>query len=68
MVILTGSTAAGLLVYGADFMRPYDTAAGQAVLLLIGGLFGLALFGLVQLGRPAAAPRLLSGVDGRPPW
>jgi uncharacterized integral membrane protein len=68
MVILTGITAAALLVYGADFMRPYDTAAGQAVLLVIGGLFGLALFGLVQLGRPAAAPRLLSGVDGRPPW
>ena len=68
MVILTGLTAAGLLVYGADFMRPYDSAAGQVVLTFIGGLFALALFGLVQLGRPARTSRLLGGVEGGAPW
>ena len=68
MVILTGVTAAGLLVYGNDFMRPYDAAGGQLVLMVIGGLFALALFGLVQLGRPAASPRLLGGVEEHASW
>jgi hypothetical protein len=68
MVILTGLTAAGLLVYGNDFMRPYDAAGGQLVLMVIGALFALALFGLVQLGRPAASPRLLGGVEEQASW
>jgi hypothetical protein len=62
MVILTAGLAVVLLVLGGSFMAPYDSAGGQVALIVIGALFAGAVWGLVQLARPAVAPRLLAGV------
>jgi len=64
LVVITFVLAVFLMVFSPTFMRPYDTLTGQAVLVVIGALFAGALWGLVALGRPAAAPRLLAGVEG----
>jgi hypothetical protein len=61
MVVITFGVAVGLFVFSRQFMEPYDTAAGQGVLLCVGLLFVGALWSLVQLGRPADAPRILAG-------
>ena len=62
LVVITLGLAAGLIVFSPEFMEPYDTVAGQLVLLVIGALFAGALWGLVVLGRPAVPPRLLAGI------
>jgi Flp pilus assembly protein TadB len=64
LVVITLGLAVALMLFSPTFMEPYDSATGQAVLLVIGGLFVGALWGLVELGRPVAPPRLLGGVDG----
>ena len=66
LVVITFGIAVTLLLFAPSFMEPYDTAVGQIVLVGIGGLFAGALWGLVVLGRPAAAPRLLGGAGRRP--
>jgi tight adherence protein B len=63
LVVITFGLAVVLMLFSPTFMRPYDTATGQLVLVGIGGLFAGALWGLVQLGRPADSPRLLSGIQ-----
>lgn len=63
LVGLTFSFAVGLMVFAPTFMKPFDTVAGQLMLLLIGGLFAGALWTLVHLGRPASVPRLLAGIE-----
>jgi hypothetical protein len=63
LVAITFGLAVALLVFSPSFMRPYDTATGQVVLVTIGVLFAAALWSLVLLGRPGASPRLLGGVE-----
>jgi Flp pilus assembly protein TadB len=63
LVVITFGLAVVLMLFSPTFMRPYDTATGQLVLVGIGALFAGALWGLVQLGRPADSPRLLSGIQ-----
>jgi Flp pilus assembly protein TadB len=63
LVAITFGLAVALLVFSPSFMHPYGTATGQAVLIVIGALFAGALWSLVALGRPAAQPRLLAGIE-----
>lgn len=52
--IVTGFTlamAAGMVVFDRDFLRPYDTPLGQAVLLAIGIIFAAGFAGLSRLAR-----------------
>ena len=63
LVAITFALAVGLLVFSPTFMEPYDMATGQVVLVAIGALFAGALWSLVLLGRPAATPRLLAGIE-----
>lgn len=65
LVVITFGLAVLLLLFAPSFMDPYDSATGQVVLIGIGVLFAGALWALVQLGRPANAPRLLAGVERR---
>ena len=62
LVAITLGLAVVLMLFSPQFMKPYDTFTGQVVMLGIGALFVGALWSLVQLGRPAAAPRLLAVV------
>lgn len=52
-----------LMVMSPTFLAPFDSLGGQVVMGVIGALFAGALWGLVLLGRPAATPRLLAGVE-----
>jgi tight adherence protein B len=65
LVMFTFGLAVTLLLFAPEFMRPFDTAMGQVVMVGIGGLFCAALWSLVVLGRPATTPRLFAPVDGR---
>jgi len=63
LVAITFGFAVVLLAFSPKFMEPFGTATGQIVLVVIGALFAGALWGLVQLGRPAVPPRLLSASE-----
>lgn len=65
LVGITLALVVTLMALSPTFLEPYDTVAGQGVLGLVGALFVGALWTLVQLGRPAAVPRLLAGIEGR---
>lgn len=64
LVGITFGLAVVLIAFSPEFLDPYDTFAGQVVLGIIGALFAGAMWGLVKLGRPVEAPRLLAGVEG----
>jgi tight adherence protein B len=63
LVLITFGFAAMLMVFSPKYMEPYDSLVGQIVLAGIGGLFAAALWGLVELSKPASAPRILAGVE-----
>ncbi len=63
LVIITFGFAATLMVFSPSYMEPYDSMVGQMVLAVIGCLFAAALWGLVELGKPAVAARILAGVE-----
>lgn len=65
LVAISFGLAVLLMLFSPKFMEPYDSFTGQLVLVIIGGLFAGALWGLVVLGRPAASPRLLAGIERR---
>ena len=62
MLIIAFVLSVSLFVFAPEFMAPFASLWGQLVLLLIGGLFSGALWGLVVLSRPEPWPRLLAGV------
>lgn len=56
---VTGAMVAGLLVFDRGYLAPYDSAAGQLVLLLVVACFAGAIAWLVHMARAAGAqPRL----------
>src|SRR5205807_1728960 len=57
-VVVFCVVAGGLLLFNRSYLRPFDTAAGQLMLLIIGGLFGAALWTLARLGDAATPERL----------
>lgn len=57
-VIVFCTVAGGLIVFNRRYLTPFDTAAGQVMLLIIGGLFGAGLWTLSRLGDAAAPERL----------
>ncbi len=63
MVAITGLMVVALAVLSPEFMAPYDTGWGQVVLAVAGALFAGAVWGLIQLSRPIAEPRVLAGVE-----
>ena len=63
LVLITFGFAVVLTLFSPTYMEPYNSFTGQLVLIMIAGLFAGALWGLVQLGRPAEPPRILAGVE-----
>ena len=61
--IITGFTlvmAAGLIVLNPGFLRPYDSLAGQLVLVVVGAVFAAGFLGIARLakvGLDKAGPR-----------
>jgi Flp pilus assembly protein TadB len=53
---------AGLVAADRGFMRAYDSATGQLVLVVVALLFGVALRWMDRLMHPAPRPRILTGL------
>ncbi len=64
VVVLTSLLFAGGLVVGnRAFLAPYDTAAGQLVLLLVGAIFTAGFVWLQRLSKMTAPGRFLHNPD-----
>ena len=63
MVVATLLMVVVVMLYSPQFMDPYDTLAGQFVLLIAGALFTGAVWALIQLSRPVPVPRVLAGIE-----
>ncbi|GAA4215266.1 hypothetical protein GCM10022220_43490 [Actinocatenispora rupis] len=50
----------GLILTDRPFLAPYHSAAGQVVLLVVGGVYGLGLWWLNRLATPDPSPRVLA--------
>ena len=59
VVATTLVMAVGLSVLNRGYLRPYDSAAGQLVLLGVGGCFAAAFVWLVRMARTPGPERLL---------
>jgi tight adherence protein B len=60
--VVIGSTlfiAVGLLVLNRSYLQPFGTPLGQAVLAIIGGVFGFSFWWLERMGRPRRPERFL---------
>ena len=62
----TGGLALGLAVLNRGYLAPYDTAVGQLVLLLVGGVFAASFLWLAKMTRPASVERFLSNSNEFP--
>ena len=62
------ASVAGLVVFAHDFLAPYGSPLGQALLAVLGGMFAGALMWMVRTGRIPDLPRILTnpGVEGVP--
>ncbi|MFD9735710.1 type II secretion system F family protein [Umezawaea sp. NPDC059074] len=60
IVITTLAFAAGLVLLNRDYLAPYDTSAGQLVLLLVGSLFAVAFVCLHRIARLDPPDRFLT--------
>ena len=67
IVTITVIMGVGLVVLRRPYLAPFDTAAGQVVLAVIGGVFIAAGVLLARLARPSDPPRILAPT-GRPTW
>jgi hypothetical protein len=60
----TGTLVLGLALFNRGYLAPYDTAVGQLVLLLVGGVFAIAFVWLSRMTRPASVERFLNESPG----
>jgi tight adherence protein B len=59
----TGGLVLGLAVLDRGYLAPYDTATGQLMLILVGGVFCAAFWWLARMTRPATTERFLTRPD-----
>ena len=64
IVGVTGALVAGLALLDRGYLAPYDTATGQLVLVLVGGVFAVAFTWLARMTRPVVVDRFLTKPDG----
>lgn len=60
----TGALVAGLALFNRGYLAPYDTATGQLVLILVGGVFAMAFTWLARMTRPVVVDRFLNESPG----
>jgi tight adherence protein B len=56
----TGGLALGLAVLNRGYLNPYDSALGQFVLLIVGGLFAASFVWLAKMSQPITTERFLA--------
>jgi len=57
---VTGVMAAGLILLNRGYLSPYDSAAGQLVLLAVGGVFTSGFVLLQRMARHQQPARILA--------
>jgi tight adherence protein B len=67
VVAMTVAFAAFLIVFGGTYVRPYNTPAGQAALLVVVGMFAAGFAWLRRLSAADPAEAYLAR-PGRPAW
>ncbi|OLT41715.1 pilus assembly protein TadB [Saccharomonospora sp. CUA-673] len=67
IVATTLTFAAGLVVLNRGYLDPYDSAFGQIMLLVVGGLFALAFAWLAKIARIGEPERFLTHLTGAEP-
>ncbi|GAA1782934.1 type II secretion system F family protein [Streptomonospora arabica] len=60
IIAVTLGTAAVLLLFSPDYLAPFGTLTGQAVLAGTGAIWAAALTWMVRLSRPRQNPRVLA--------
>ena len=60
----TGGLALGLALLNRGYLAPYDSAVGQFVLLLVGGLFAASFVWLSKMTKATAPERFLTTTPG----
>jgi hypothetical protein len=55
--------AVGLVVLNRSYLDPFDTATGQVVLAVIGGLFALSTWSLARLAQGRQPERLFGSIQ-----
>ncbi len=63
VVGFTVAMAAGLVVFDRAYLHPYDSALGQAMLVVVGAVFATAFVWLQKMARYADTGRLLTNLD-----
>jgi tight adherence protein B len=58
--------AVGLILFNRAYLNPYNTPAGQLVLLLVAGMFGCATMWLAKIAKGRAPVRFFTRLDAEP--
>ena len=66
IIAVTVALTAGLLAWSRAFLAPYDSPAGQLVLLAVGGCFAAAFWWLHKIAGFGENPRILTGLGALP--
>ena len=66
IIAVTVALTAGLLAWSHAFLAPYDSPAGQLVLLAVGGCFAAAFWWLHKIAGFGENPRILTGLGALP--
>jgi Flp pilus assembly protein TadB len=65
---VTVTIATWLVLVRREYLRPFDTVGGQAMLTLIGAVFAVSGVLMQRMARPDEPARLLAGVDDDEAW
>ncbi len=58
--------AAGLILFNRAYLAPYNTPAGQLVLLLVAGMFAVATMWLAKIAKGREPARFFTRLDAEP--
>ncbi|MFF3669857.1 type II secretion system F family protein [Microtetraspora malaysiensis] len=64
VITVTVVMAGGLMLFNRDFLSPYNTLIGQAVLLLAGAMFAGSFLLIHRLGQVGEPQRILTNLEG----
>jgi len=65
---VTIAIATWLVLVRRDYLEPFDSVGGQAMLLVIGAVFAVSGVLMQRMARPDEPARLLAGADGDGAW
>jgi len=65
---VTIAIATWLVLVRRDYLAPFDTAAGQAMLVVIGAVFAVSGVLMQRMARAEEPARLLAGVEAEGAW